>query len=184
MMRKLKVKVQRMTGRLALSLEQLFFAVLVANLVGFGGLSSLPILRSQIAAAGMPADNLLLHSLAVGQMSPGPNGLYLIAVGYFVGDLPGVAVATAAILIPPLLVLPLERLRVRLLHLARFRAALQSLSLTVVALLVNSSINLVRHASTDVFGAVMVAIGASLLLRAAPPMFAIALAVMAGLLVY
>jgi len=167
-----------------LSLEQLFFAVLVANLVGFGGLSSLPILRNQIAAAGMPADTLLLHALAVGQMSPGPNGLYLIAVGYFVADLPGVAVATAGLLIPPVLVLLLERLRVRLLHLSRFRAALHSLSLTVVALLVNSSINLAQHASTDVFGGVMVAIGAVLLLRAAPPILAIAFAVVAGLLIY
>lgn len=167
-----------------MGLEQLFFAVLVANLVGFGGLSSLPILRSQIAGAGMPADTLLLHSLAVGQMSPGPNGLYLIAVGYFVAGVPGVIVATAGILIPPLLVLPLERMRARLLHLSRFRAALHSLSLTVVALLVNSSINLAQHASTDVFDAVMTAIGTLLLLRAAPPLYAIALAIAAGLFMY
>ena len=166
-----------------MSLDQLFFAVLIANLVGFGGLSSLPILRSQLVGAGFAADTLLLHSLAVGQMSPGPNGLYLIALGYFVAGLPGVAAATIGILMPPLLVLLLERMRVRLLHLAQFRAALHSLSLTVVALLVNSSATLARHASTDIFGAAMTAAGVLLLLRGTPSLYGIAFAVLAGILV-
>jgi len=167
-----------------LSLEQLFFSVFIANLVGFGGLSSLPILRSQLVGAGFAADTLLLHSLAVGQMSPGPNGLYLIALGYFVAGLPGVAIATIGILLPPLLVLLLERMRVRLLHLPQFRAALHSLSLTVVALLANSSAALAWHASTDIFGAAMTAVGVLLLLRGASPLYGIAVAVAAGLLIY
>lgn len=157
--------------------------MLIANIVGFGGLSSLPILRGQLLSAGLPADALLLHSLAVGQISPGPNGLYMIAIGYFVAGYWGVAAATLSILLPPLLVLVLERVRSRLLHLSRFRAALHSLSLCVMALLAVSSATLARHAATDPLGVAMVAVGAVLLLRGIPSLYGIVLAIVAGLVV-
>jgi hypothetical protein len=63
------------------SIERIF-AVLLAGLLGFGGFGSLPGLRGQPAGAGMQTD---LHPAAVSNISPGPNGLYLVAVGYFVG---------------------------------------------------------------------------------------------------
>ncbi len=166
-----------------MGLERLFLAVLIASLVGFGGLSSLPILRSELLHAGLPADTLLLHSLAVGQISPGPNGLYLIAVGYFVAGFAGVGVTVLAILLPPLLVLVLERARSRLFHLQRVRAALHSLSLAVVALLAVSGAKLAIHAATDAVGVIMVGVGVLVLLRGMPSLYGIAVAVVAGLFV-
>jgi chromate transporter len=166
-----------------MSIEHLFVAVLVANLIGFGGLSSLPVLRGQLLAAGLPADTLLLHSLAVSNITPGPNGLYLVVVGYFVGGMKGAAAATLALLLPPILVLPLERVRSRLVHLHRFRAGMHSLSLAVVALLAVSSGSLAMHAATDTLGFVMVIVGTVLLVYGAPPLLGFGIAVLAGMVI-
>ncbi|GAA4882051.1 hypothetical protein ACFQ34_11005 [Pseudonocardia benzenivorans] len=50
------------------------------------------------AGRGRRADGHgILHSAAVGNISPGPNGLYLVAVGYFVGGTAGGLVAAVAL---------------------------------------------------------------------------------------
>lgn len=164
-----------------MSTERIFLAVLLSSLLGFGGLGSLPVLRSQLTAAGLAPDTLILHSLAVGNISPGPNGLYLVAIGYFVGGLPGALAASAAMCLPPLLVLPLQRLRNRLIHRRRFRAALQSLALAVVALLCVSSGTLVVHAGRTPLTIAMIVIGTVLLLRKLPPLLGVLVAIGLGL---
>jgi chromate transporter len=166
-----------------MSIEQTFVAVFLASLLGFGGLGSLPVLRGQLSGAGLMPDQLLLSSLAVGNISPGPNGLYLIAVGYFVDGYWGAAAATVAVLLPPLLVLLLDKLRAGLIHLRRFRSALRSLSLAVVALLATSSGSLAWTAAHTVLGASMLVAGTVLLLFRAPPLVGVVLAVGVGLLV-
>jgi chromate transporter len=160
-----------------------FVAVFLASLLGFGGLGSLPVLRGQLAGAGLPTDQLLLSSLAVGQVSPGPNGLYLIAIGYFADGYPGALAATTAVLLPPCLVLVLDKVRSRLIHLARFRSALASLGLAVVALLAQSSGGLAVAAAHTWLGAAMAALGLLLLLVRLPPLLGVVLAVAVGLVV-
>ncbi|HEX3593333.1 MAG TPA: chromate transporter [Pseudonocardiaceae bacterium] len=166
-----------------MSIEQTFVAVFLASLLGFGGLGSLPVLRGQLSAAGLTPDQLLLSSLAVGNISPGPNGLYLIAVGYFVDGYWGAAAATVAVLLPPLLVLLLDKLRAGLIHLRRFRSALRSLSLAVVALLATSSGSLAWTAAHTVLGVSMLVAGTVLLLFRVAPLAGVVLAVGVGLLV-
>jgi chromate transporter len=160
--------------------ETLFATVLVSSLVGFGGLSSLPIMRGQLQSAGLPADALLLRSLAVANITPGPNGLYLVVVGYFVSGLIGAGIAVVAIMLPPVLVLPLERAHGRLVHLGRFRAAMFALSLSVVALLAVSAGSLAMHAGTDALGVAMIILGAATLLSKAPPVAGFAIAGLVG----
>lgn len=167
-----------------MSLDRLFLAIFLASLLGFGGLGSLPVLRSQLGTAGFAPDAVILPALAVGNISPGPNGLYLVAVGYFVGGIWGCLLASAALLIPPLLVLALARLRDRLVHMRRFRSALRSLGLAVVALLVLSSGSLVQHAARTPLTIAMTAAGAVLLLLRVPPLVGVVLAVGLGLLVH
>jgi chromate transporter len=166
-----------------LSPERIFLAIFLASLLGFGGLGSLPVLRSQLTANGLSPDNLILHSLAVGNISPGPNGLYLVAIGYFLGGPLGTLAACIALILPPLLVLLLERLRKQLIHLRRFRSALQSLSLAVVALLAVSSGSLVVHAARTPLTIVMVVLGTALLLVRVPPLLIVVGAVVTGLIV-
>jgi chromate transporter len=166
-----------------MTLTQTFVAVFLASLLGFGGLGSLPVLRGQLSGAGIMPDHLLLSSLAVGNISPGPNGLYLIAVGYFVDGYVGAAAATVAVLLPPLLVLLLVRVRARLIHLRRFRSALRSLGLAVVALLATSSGSLAWTAAHTLLGAAMAALGLALLMFRIPPLVGVVLAVGTGILV-
>jgi chromate transporter len=126
---------------------------------------------------------VVLPALAVGNISPGPNGLYLIAASYFVGGIKGSLVACAAVTIPPFLVLLVERARQRLIHLARFRAMLRSLALAVVALLVVTDWSLIKHAAAagplSIF--VMVA-GTAMLLFRVPPLVGVLFAIAVGAL--
>jgi chromate transporter len=165
-----------------MSPERTFMAIFLASLLGFGGLGSLPVLRGRLSAAGLPADTLILHALAVGNISPGPNGLYLVAVGYFVGGSGGALAATSALVLPPFLVFLLEKARTWLVHLRRFRAVLQSLSLAVVAMLAMSSGSLVVHAARTPLGTAMVVTGLVLLLRGVPPLVSVIVAIVAGVL--
>jgi chromate transporter len=165
--------------------ERLFFTVLVASLLSFGGLGSLPVVRNELLSAQIPPDGLILQSLAVGNIGPGPNGLYLVAIGYFVSGPLGALIATAALLLPPLLVLVLERVRARLIHLPRFQSALESLGLAVVALVLTTSGNLASHAvGSPLEIAMMVASAAVLLLLRWVPTIAVVVgAIGVGLLV-
>jgi len=163
-----------------MSLRHLFITILISCLLGFGGLSSLPVLRGQLQAAGLQADSLVLNSLAIGNITPGPNGLYLVVVGFLVAGIRGAAVSTLAVLIPPFLVLLLERLRSQLVHLRRFRAVMHSLSLSVIALLIPSSGSLVLQAASDALGVAMVASGAVLLAWKVPPLGGICFALLVG----
>ena len=165
-----------------MSSEQVFLAIFLASLLGFGGLGSVPVLRSQLSAAGVSPDAVILPALAVGNISPGPNGLYLVSVGYFVSGFLGALLSVLALIIPPLLVLVLENMRARLMHLHRFRGAMASLSLAVVGVLAVSTVSLVRHAGTSGYGIVFVVLGAALLLRRVPPLAIVALAVVVGLI--
>ena len=92
----------------------------------------------------------------------------------------GALVAFVALMLPPMLVLPLEKARSRLVHLRRFRAVMFSLSLSVMALLAISSGSLALHAATDVLGLAMVCAGTVVLLKRAPPIAGFVLALLVG----
>ena len=53
---------------------------------------------------------MFAESLAVGQISPGPNGLWVVCLGYFLGGWTSALAALIAIAIPPLLILFVEKL--------------------------------------------------------------------------
>ena len=163
-------------------LDHLFVAVLAASVLGFGGLGTLPVFRSQIEGYGVShVDALLLPAVAVGNVSPGPNGLYIIAASYFLSGIPGTLVATVAVAVPPFLVLLLDAARARLMHLDRFRGMLRSLALGVVALLFVTDWSLVRNAASDLHRVVVLAAGAVALLLRVPPIVGVVAAILLGL---
>lgn len=163
-------------------LEHVFIAVLAASVLGFGGLGTLPVFTSQIEGYGLThADAVLLPAVAVGNISPGPNGLYIIAASYFLAGIPGTLVATVAVSIPPFLVLALDAARARLMHLDRFRGMLRSLALGVVALLLVTDWSLIRAASSDLHRVIVLVAGAAALLLRVPPVLGVLGAVLIGL---
>lgn len=149
--------------------DQLFLVILISSVLGFGGFGALPVLHAYLDQAGLAADALILQGLTIGRLSPGPNGLYMVAIGYFVAGIWGAVAASVAVLIPPLLILPIARLRHRLEHLPRFRAVFRALGLAVVALLASTTVSIVEQAATSVLASAIIAAAALLVsLRVSP----------------
>lgn len=86
---------------------ELFLVFLKAALLGLGGYGSLPVVREDLILAGRVTDEQLIQALAVGRLSTGPNGTYIVSVGFFAGGLGGALAALVAACLPPLVMVPL-----------------------------------------------------------------------------
>jgi len=88
-----------------------FFATMLkASLFSVSGAGNIPILHQDLLARGWATEQHFAESLSIGQISPGPTGLWVISLGYLLDGLRGALLALAAIAIPPLLVLPIHGL--------------------------------------------------------------------------
>ena len=85
----------------------LFGVFLKASALSLGGLSSLPLLRADLVAPGIATDDQVVQAIAIGRISTGPNGLYIVSLGYLVGGIAGATMALAAASIPPLVIVPI-----------------------------------------------------------------------------
>ena len=86
---------------------ELFWIMLRAALLSTSGSGNLPMVHQDLLSRGWATDRQFAESLAIGQISPGPTGLWVISMGYFVGGLRGAALTLGAIALPPVLVLVL-----------------------------------------------------------------------------
>lgn len=110
-----------------------FFAYMVkAALMSFSGMGNVPSLHSDLVGRGWATDRQFVESLAVGQVSPGPAGLWVVSFGFLVDGIRGALLACVAIIIPPLLVLIIERGYNRVRHLRAVQGFVHGLGLGVV----------------------------------------------------
>jgi chromate transporter len=79
---------------------ELFVDVLKAATLSVGGLSSLPLLRQELG--GHVTEQQVIEALAIGRLSTGPNGLFVVSLGYFALGWLGAGIALLAAAIPPL----------------------------------------------------------------------------------
>jgi chromate transporter len=79
-----------------------------ASLFTTGGSGNMPILYQELIPRGWATDRQFAEALAIGQISPGPTGLWVIAFGYLTDGVRGSLLALIAITLPPLLVLALD----------------------------------------------------------------------------
>jgi len=86
---------------------QYFWLFLKASLFSTGGQGNLPSLYEDLLARGWADDTQFAEALAIGQLSPGPSGLWVISLGYLTDGLRGALLAALAICLPPLAVLAL-----------------------------------------------------------------------------
>jgi chromate transporter len=82
-----------------------FWVFLKASLLSFGGLGNLPFLQQDLTALGWAMSSDFLTAIAVGQVSPGPTGLWSISLGYLTWGWLGSGLALLALSLPPLLTL-------------------------------------------------------------------------------
>src|SRR5205807_7093399 len=85
-----------------------FLLFLKASLFSSGGFSNLPSLHQDLIANGWATDADFGQSIAIGQTSPGPNGLGVISLAYLTYGFLGAFFALMAITLPALLVLLLS----------------------------------------------------------------------------
>ena len=111
----------------------IFFGFLVkASLLSFSGMGNVPSLHADLMARGWATDRAFVESLAIGQVSPGPTGLWVVSLGYMLDGLRGATLAGIAIVLPPLFVLFVERVYQRVRHHRVVQGFIHGLGLGVV----------------------------------------------------
>jgi chromate transporter len=126
-----------------------FLLFLKASLFSTGGFSNLPSLHQDLIAESWATEANFSQSIAIGQMSPGPNGLWVISLGYFTYGYLGAFFALIALTLPPLLVLLVAAGYNRIAHLAWVQGAMQGVSLAVIGLLLTVVWTILRQPDVD-----------------------------------
>ena len=86
-----------------------FWLFLKASLFSTGGMGNLPSLHADLIARKWATDRQFAQALTIGQISPGPNGLWVLCLGYLTYGVPGALMSTVAIVIPPFLIILADR---------------------------------------------------------------------------
>ena len=127
----------------------LYALLLKATLTSFSGLASLPMVRNDLVVEHkVLTDRQLNTAVVAGRTGPGPNGLYLVSVGYYVDGLPGATAGLLAIMTPAFLVLPLMRWIGARAESPRVKSAIRAVVLASAGLLLSASVPLARDAIT------------------------------------
>jgi len=142
-----------------MNLILLYLLLLKATLTSFSGMTSLPVVRNDfVADRHLLTDRQLNTAVVAGRTGPGPNGLYLVSVGYFVDGLPGAFAGFLALITPAFLVIPMMRwLRARA-GTPRIRSAIRAIVLASAGLLLSSSIPMAGDAITGYVTLAIVAV--------------------------
>jgi chromate transporter len=93
-------------------------------------------------------DRQLNAAVAAGRTAPGPNGLYLVSVGYFVAGWPGACAGCAACLAPAFLIIPILHYLGRRAERPRVKSAIQAVTLAAAGLVIEATVPLARDALT------------------------------------
>lgn len=110
----------------------LFWLLLKASLFSTGGMGNLPSLHADLLARHWATERQFGEALTIGNISPGPSGLWVISLGYLAGGLRGSLLALVAILLPPMLILGVERLYRRVQDHPAVEGFMRGLGLAVV----------------------------------------------------
>ncbi|GAC1358596.1 MAG: chromate transporter [Herpetosiphon sp.] len=124
--------------------------LLKASLFSTSGSGNLPIVHQDLLARGWASDRQFAEALAIGQISPGPTGLWVICLGYLTYGLRGAALALVAITLPPLLVLFVDRLYRRIGEHRAVKGFVHGLSLAVAGIFIVVMLDLLRGTGLDI----------------------------------
>jgi chromate transporter len=125
----------------------LYLLLLKATMTSFSGLTSLPVVRNDfVVHRHLLTDRELNAAVVAGRTVPGPNGLYIVSVGYFIGGVPGAWAGWLALVSPAFVMIPLLRYVGARAERPAVRSAIQSLTLAAAGLIAASTIPLARDA--------------------------------------
>ena len=124
----------------------LFLVFLKASALSLGGLSSLPLLRAELVAPHIATDDQVIQAIAIGRVSTGPNGLYVVSLGYFVAGFVGAGLALVAATIPPLVIVPLAAVSRRWLLTTPVAGLVRGVAMVTAGLLTATTIGILQAA--------------------------------------
>ena len=103
----------------------LYLLLLKGTVTAFAGLASLPVIQESLVNHYHVLTNEQLNeAVVITRSSPGPVGLYIVSVGYFVAGLPGAVAGWLAMITPALLIIPLVHFVGRRMEHPRVRSVL------------------------------------------------------------
>jgi chromate transporter len=144
----------------------LYLLLLKATLTSFSGLTSLPMVRTDLVVRHkVLTDRELNAALVAARTGPGPYGLYLVCVGYFVAGVPGAVAGWLAMVTPAFLIIPMLRYLGSRAERPAVRSSIQAVTLAAAGLIAASTVPLARDALTGLL-AVAIALASFLLLVA------------------
>ncbi len=135
-----------------------FLIFLKASLFSTGGLGNLPSLHQDLLDNGWASETDFGKAVAVGQITPGPNGLWVISLGYITYGWLGAALALAAVIIPPFIVLLVAAGYKKIEHIPAVRGLLRGLSVAVVGSLLATAFSLISAPGIDWRGWIVCAV--------------------------
>lgn len=147
-----------------MNLFVLYLLLLKATITSFSGLGSLPVIRQDLVLTHHAlTDSQLNTAIAVGRTTPGPAGLYIVSVGYFVAGTPGAIAGWLALVTPSLSVILFLRYLGKRIENQRVKSALQAIVLASAGMLLATALPLASEALSGVLLA-LIALGSLLIL--------------------
>ena len=127
----------------------LYLLLLKAVMTSFSGMASLPMVRDDfVERRHLLTNQQLATAIVAGRTGPGPNGLYLVSVGYFVDGYPGALAGLIALLTPAFFVIPLMRWMGAYAKIPRIRGAIRAVVLGSAGLLMAATVPMAHDAAT------------------------------------
>ena len=127
-----------------MNIALLYLLLLKGTCTAFAGLASLPVIHDTLVTQhGVLTEQQLNQAVVITRSSPGPVGLYIVSVGYFVAGIPGAIAGWLA------MITPLVHFSGRHIDHPRVRSVLQAVVIASAGLLLAASIPLARDALTD-----------------------------------
>lgn len=121
----------------------LFLLFLKDSALSLGGLGALPLIRQDLVATGIATDAQVVQALAIGRLSTGPTGLWIVSLGYLVAGWLGAALALVACSLPALVMLPATAFARRFVLSAWFSGLVRGAMLATAGLLIATAVSLV-----------------------------------------
>lgn len=135
-----------------MNLVVLYFLILKATLTTFSGTATLPVIREDfVVRRQLLTDRELNLAFTAGRTAPGPNGVYLVNVGYMVAGIPGACAGWLAMITPAFLAIPLVRLAGARTGNPRLLGAIRASMAAGAGLLLAANVPMARDALTDGF---------------------------------
>ena len=128
----------------------LYLLLLKGTITAFAGLASLPVIQDALVFQHhVLTDKQLNEAVVITRSTPGPVGLYIVSVGYFVAGAPGAIAGWLAMITPAFLIIPLVAFANRRMEHPRIKNVLETVVIASAGLLLAAAIPLSQDALTD-----------------------------------